>query len=197
MNEEKFVRSEADALTGRIIDRLGERQQKLDRMAEWERKTPTRRLRPLFVTLAIAACVCAVFILSPFGKGSVSPWDEMGYGKPSLTEYRAASPEMAEIALLIEQDDFEAALNKTEEALKQSDNAIKEWNALEEMWDDESVAYEQELEWAANSELRWVYIYLLVQHGDHKKAKKEIKKYLQNPQYCEHETEAKALLEKL
>ena len=63
--------------------------------------------------------------------------------------------------------------------------------------DDDAVRYDQEMERAVNSELRWIYIYLLIKQGHKKDAKKQIKVYLKYPDFCEHEVEAKALLEKI
>lgn len=198
MNEEVFVKNEADGLTARIAYRLGERQQKLERMAAWERHTASGKMRPLFLTVAIAACVAALLLFSPFWRSGTSPIDELGIAAPTLTEYRAASPEMTEIAQLLEKENFDEALQKSEKALRKSDDMIKELYAVAEMWgDDEAVLYDLNLEQTANSELRWTYIYLLVKQGRNRDAKKELKRYLKTPEYCEHEADAKALLEKL
>lgn len=199
MNEDVFIKQEADELTNRIADRLGERQQKLERMAEWERlDKKSTHIRPLFMTLAIAACIAALFFFSPFGQSGQSYLDDLGIASPSLTDFRAGSPELTEISNLMEKEDFDNALEKAEAALARSEEALKMYYETEELWgDDEAIKYDKELEWEVNSELRWVYIYLLVKQGHKKDAKKELKRYLKYPDYCEHEAEAKALLEKL
>lgn len=199
MNEDVFIKQEADELTNKIADRLGERQQKLERMAEWERQNKKpKHLRPIFMTLAIAACIAALFFFSPFGQDGQSCLDDLGIAPPSMTDFRAASPELTEISNLMEKEDYENALEKTEAALARSEESLKMYYETEEIWgDDEAIKYDKELEWEVNSELRWVYIYLLVKQGRNKDAKKEIKRYLKYPDYCEHEAEAKALLEKL
>lgn len=199
MNEEVFIRQEADELTNKIADRLGERQKKLERMAEWEKqaKKPVR-LRPIYVTIAVAACIGVLFFFSPFSRTNESVLDDLNIGTPSLTEYRAANKDMSEIANLMENEDYEKALEKTEIALNRSNESLKMLAEVAAEWDDdEAVKYDQELEWAVNSELRWTYIYLLIKQGHKKEAKKEIKHYLQYPEYCEHEAEARALLEKI
>ena len=199
MNEEVFVKQEADELTNRIANRLGERQKKLEQMEKWERqeKKPVR-LRPIFVTMVVAACIAALFFFSPFGGPDQSLVDELGIATPNMTEFRAANKDMTEIANLMENEDYEKALEKTEKALNRSDKSLKMLAEVAAEWDDdEAVRYDQELEWAVNSELRWTYIYLLVKQGHKKEARKELKHYLQYPEYCEHEAEAKDLLEKL
>ena len=54
-----------------------------------------------------------------------------------------------------------------------------------------------EEEQLANSELRWTYIYLLVCTGDRREAIKQLKIYLKQKEFCEHEVEAKRLLKEL
>jgi cytoskeletal protein RodZ len=201
MNEDVFVKQDADELTQRIADRLGERQKKLERMADWEaqeRKSARFRHIPILTTLVVAACVGALFFFSPFVGTEQSLVDEMGIEIPTLTDYRAATPDMAEITELMEKEEYEKALEKTEDALNKSDEAIKMLAEATEAWgDDEAVMYDRELELAVNSELRWTYIYLLVKQGRGKDAKKEINNYLKRPEYCEHEAEAKDLLRRL
>ena len=198
MNEEIYVKQESDELTERIANRLGERQQKLERMAEWDRKEKAPiRLRPIFVTFGVAACIGVLFFFTPFGE-SESLLDELDISAPAMTEYRAAIPEMNEIASLMEKEDFETALKRTETALNRSDESIKMLEEVAIDWgDDDAVRYDQEMERAVNSELRWIYIYLLIKQGHKKDAKKQIKVYLKYPDFCEHEVEAKALLEKI
>ena len=199
MNEYVFVKQEADELTQRIADRLGERKKKLERMADWETQEKKGfSFHPILVTMAVAACVGALFFFSPFVGTEQSLVDEMGIESPSLTDYRAATPMMTEIAELMEKEEYEKALEKTEAALNKSDEAIKMLGDAAEAWgDDEAIRYDRELELAVNSELRWTYIYLLVKQGREKDAKKEINNYLKRPEYCEHEAEAKDLLRRL
>lgn len=155
-------------------------------------------LLSIFITLAIVICIAVLFIFSPFERSGQSYLDELDIEPPGMTDFRAASPELTEIANLMEKEDFENALGKTEAALERSDESLRMLYEVAEIWgDDEAVMYDQETEWAVNSELRWIYIYLLVKKGRKKEAKKELKNYLKYPDYCEHEAEARALLEKL
>lgn len=197
MNEEKFVKQDADELTSRIADRLGQRQQKLEQMAEWERQARPARLKSLYLTVAIAACIAVVFVFSPF-KSDVSPLDELGIESPTLTGYRAATPELAMIEQMISENRFEEALQETERLLKNSDMAVEEFGQTPEIWgDDEEATYEMELLFVQNQELRWAHVYLLIRLNQNKKARKELKRYLDYPDFCEHETEARLLLKKL
>ena len=199
MEEEFFERGSADQLTSRIADRLGEREAKLKKMAEWERtkqKSEKRNARPLYYLAAIAACIVAAVLLWP--TANVSPVDELDIDTPTMTAYRAASPEIARIEKLMSEENYAEALKRTEKALRNSDLAIYELENVPEIWgSDEEMAYEDEAERMKNSELRWTYIFLLIKNGQEKQARKELKKYLKFPEYCEHEEEARLLLKKL
>ena len=195
--EEVFERKSADELTGRIADRLGERQEKLEQMAAWEQAARGKpRVRPLYYLTAIAASVVAVVLLWP--KNGLSPIEELGIDVPAMTEYRAASAEIARIEKLIDEKNYEEALKYTEKSLKNSDTAIYEFEEVPDFWDsEEEYAYEQEAELQKNSELRWTYIYLLVKLSRNKEARKELKTYLKDQEHCKHKEEARQLLEAL
>lgn len=201
MNEEEvFVRNEADDLTRRIVDRLGQRQEKLDRMAEWDKPAKAAGHRRLYIAgLAIAASIAVVFILAPWRSNTaLSPLDDLGIGAPQLTEFRSAMPELSKINQLIESKDYEAALAKTKEALAKSDYMLTELANVGDMWgEDEALQYEEQLEREANSQLRWAYIYLLVKTERNKEAKKELKRYLKDTDFCEHEQDARELLSRI
>ena len=200
MNEERYNQHEADALTQQIAGRLALRQQKLDLMEQWQQGSRhTARMRRIYIATAVAASIAALTIVVPMWRQSTaSPLDELGIERPQLTEYRSAERVTAEIDRLIVAEDYEQALRKTLKALQQSDVAISELIYAPELWDDEEEAkYEEAAEWTHNSDLRWTYIYLLVKTGDNKTAKKQLKKYLKHPEYCQHEQEAKELLKRL
>ena len=78
MNEERYLRQEADPLTVRIAERLGERQQKLDRMAAWDQSEKASRLKPLYWAAPLAACLVAVVLIAVWVKQETSPLDELG-----------------------------------------------------------------------------------------------------------------------
>lgn len=183
-----------------IAERLGERQSKLERMAEMEhsQRRSSTRIRSIVIPLAIAACIAAFFVWSPFSGSSVSPWDEMGLARPELTGYRSATKEITAINKLIEGGDYDHALTKAEDALRRSDGMVEMMADVVALWgDDEGVRYDEQFERNFNSELRWTYIYLLLKTGKNKTARKELKRYLKDAEYCEHEGEARELLEKL
>ncbi len=196
MSEEVFVRTEGDALTMRIIERLGERQRKLDAMAAWERPARSIALRPLLAALAVAACLAITFVVVAPWKKTVSPWDELGLEKPSVEYLRTAAPDLAEIQQLIAAQNYDVAILKTEQALQLSDRELSILTDALVGNDDEMLLYEEELEQLNNSQLRWTYIYLLVQSEEYALARMELKKYLKWRD-CPHRNEAKALLKKL
>lgn len=198
MSEEKFTMAESDEVTLIIAERLGERQRKFDKMAEWEveiSKSHTRR--KLVVSAAIAACLLIGLVVTPMLWVQESPLDRLGIESPAMTEFRAASPEMEQITNLISQSKYYLALSATKEALQKSDLSLDEFEGLGDYMGDEELIYEEELQKTINSELRWTYIYLLVKTECIKEARKQIKVYLKNKSYCSHENEARALYEAL
>jgi hypothetical protein len=197
MEDERFILHEADELDRRIIERLGERQAKLDRMAEMERGAKRTNLRPLAVALSVAACLAVVFLISPLWRSSLSPLDELGIAAPSMENYRAAQPELTEIMQLIEAQRYDEALAQAEKALGRSDVKLEELDYASATSGDEAVAYEAAEELVYNSELRWTYIYLLVRAEKNKEARRQLKIYLKDSKDAEHEDEARALLEKI
>lgn len=199
MSEEVFSRKDADELTRRIADRLGERQQKIDRMAEWESAEQragglTVSLRPILAVLAVAAClVVALVVIAPW-RSTVSPLDELGIGAPTFEEFRAPVPELSEITGLIESKNYADALPKVEAALEHSDRELRGLEMALLDTDDEILAYAEETEQMMNGELRWAYIYLLVREERNEDALSELKRYLKLPaRVCTHRDEAKAL----
>lgn len=193
MSEEVFNKNEADGLCQRIIDRLGRRQEKIDRMAEMERAERRSHLRPMTVILAIAACLVVAFLISPLWRTTVSPLDELGIAAPSMDNYRASIPELTEITQLIEAKNYDMALEKTAKALSSSDVKLEELDFASAVSDDDGLLYEAETERVYNSELRWTYIYLLVRTNDKKEARHQLKLYLKHPKDCEHLDEAREL----
>ena len=196
MTEEQFKREDADELTCLIANRLGERQEKLNRIDEWE-QAPNRSasVKPLYAMIAAAACIVAVMLFWPTHQ---SPLDELGIATPTLTEYRSATSGTTSIGQLIANKKYDEALQLTKKALNQSDLTVQELSDIPELWEnDEEMDYENNLEQVKNAELRWTYIYLLIRTGKDKEAIKELKRYLKHPQYCEHKEEARKLLEKL
>ncbi len=201
MNEERFIKAEADPTTLLIAERLGERKKKLDRMAEMERSvvgsSGSSNRRRLFFLSSVAACTLAALLVWPIYRTQMSPLDRLDIATPTLTEYRAANAEIAEISSLVGKKDYELALHKTKVALIKSDTALKELGGVGFDWDDEEMMYEEELEKQTNSELRWTYIYILVRLDQTKEARKQLKIYLKEKQFCDHRAEAISLLEEI
>ena len=77
--------------------------------------------------------------------------------------------------------------------LKKSDDLL---NRLEKS-DDEESEYEYQLELQLNSDLRWIYIYSLLDTGNWDEAIPQLEYYLQQERALEHEDDANKLLKKI
>lgn len=183
-----------DELTQRIANRLGERQRKLQQMEQWEQQSRRPSFRLSALAFVAAACVAALFVFAPWK--TVSPVDELGIS-PNMEEYRSASPELAELQRLMEKPDYKAALLYAEKALAKSDKEVRVMMEVFDVYEDEEMEYEEQLEREINSQLRWTYIYLLVKNDRNDVAIKQLKLYLKDKAYSEHRDEASALLKKL
>lgn len=187
-----------DILSAIITDRLGERQKKIDRMKEWDRKDSFKSsaLRFGYIVTTIAACALAVWVLYPVQNKNMEMLEDLGivYSK---SEFRAALQDMSEISNMIESKKYDDALIKTKDLMSQSDLVIDEFDGVGFNWNDEEQVYALKEEKLANHELRWTYIYLLVCTDDRREAIKQLKIYLKDKDYCEYETEAKKLLNEL
>ena len=199
MNEEKFNPNVADGDTMLIVARLGERKRKLERMAEMEQRLARRTTARLYTSIvsAMAAVVLLTLVLVPLWRMQISPLDKTGISQPTFSDYRSGNADIAEITKLMNRQDYKQALTVTKKALHTSDIASKDLYGKDVEFDDEELVYEEELERNTNSELRWAYIYLLVKLDDVKEARRQLHKYLKAKDYCQHQAEAKALLEEI
>lgn len=199
MNEEIFNHNVADGDTMLIVARLGERKRKLERMAEMEQRLARRTTARLYTSIvsAVAAVVLLTLVLVPLWRMQISPLDKTGISQPTFSDYRSGNADIAEITKLMNRQDYKQALTVTKKALHTSDIALKDLYGKDVEFDDEELVYEEELERNTNSELRWAYIYLLVKLDDVKEARRQLHKYLKAKDYCQHQAEAKALLEEI
>lgn len=199
MNEEKFNPNVADADTMLIVARLGERKRKLERMSEMEHRLARRTTARLYTSIvsAVAAVVLLTLVLVPLWRMQMSPLDKTGISQPTFSDYRSGNADIVEITKLMNRQDYKQALTVTKKALHTSDIALKDLYGKDVEFDDEELVYEEELERNTNSELRWAYIYLLVKLDDVKEARRQLHKYLKAKDYCQHQAEAKALLEEI
>ena len=199
MNEEKFNPNVADADTMLIVARLGERKRKLERMAEMEQRLARRTTARLYTSIvsAMAAAALLTLVLVLLWRMQISPLDKTGISQPTFSDYRSGNADIAEITKLMNRQDYKQALTVTKKALHTSDIALKDLYGKDVEFDDEELVYEEELERNTNSELRWAYIYLLVKLDDVKEARRQLHKYLKAKDYCQHQAEAKALLEEI
>ena len=190
LNEDNKVSDEMQQL---IVSRLGERQKKIERMQQMERSSKKRIMFPASIAL-VAACIIGFIFLIPTSQ--VSPLDELRI-EPTTSVFRGSSAEKDAIVNLVNHKEYEKALEKTQELLHQSDVIITEINAdINEDMDEESV-YEEQQEQIENSDLRWLYIYLLVRNGKNEEAMEQINTYLARPVYAIHGEDAQALLKAL
>ena len=199
MNEEKFNPNAADGDTMLIVARLGERKRKLERMAEMEHRLARRTTARLYTSIvsAVAAVALLTLVLVPLWRMQIPPLDKTGISQPTFSDYRSGNADIAEITKLMNRQDYKQALTVTKKALHTSDIALKDLYGKDVEFDDEELVYEEELERNTNSELRWAYIYLLVKLDDVKEARRQLHKYLKAKDYCQHQAEAKALLEEI
>ena len=180
-----------DELTQRIVERLGERQQKIQCMQEWERPAKVVSLPRTLAVLSAVACVTMIFIIAPWQRTSLV--DELGVS-PHLTEFRSGYPQLAEVQRLLETSEFEAALVLTQQLLTQLDEEInKDFVDVE----DEMEVYERTVMCTVNAELRWTYIYLLVKMEQYEEARLQLDSYINDVEYVHHREEAAILREEI
>lgn len=191
MEENIYNGHGCDKIEQRIVDRLGNRQNKIEKMSSWE-QAAGNRVRRLYTVLSVAACLAVAFISTNLLQGG-SAIEELGIAAPRMEQFRAAVPELAKVEQLINDGEYYKALDIAGAALEKSN---KEVMALEKnsFPGDEEWEYEYAGERLLNSELRWAYIYLLVMVERDDTAVEQLKIYLQDTAYCNHREEAEALL---
>lgn len=179
-----------------IIDRLGERQRKVERMDVLEKASARGRKRNmsiLYTAISIAACIALVAIVNPFANDNRR---DFAMTRPDFSTFRAALPELVQVETLIDAGEYYKAIDLVEVKLKESDNNIK-YAERKPMFDDEEWMYEYKAEKLLNAELRWTYIFLLVMVECDHTAVKQLKRYLKDEEYCLHREDAKDMLEAL
>ena len=125
---------------------------------------------------------------------------ENGAGKSTLMKVLSGIHEPTKGTITINNISYnklDSALCLTEKVLMESDLHIYELEEQNRDVEDEELLYETELQKSLNSELRWIYIYLLVKTERNNEARSQIEIYLANKKYCEHEKEASALFEEI
>lgn len=181
----------SDEIQSLIVQRLGERDRKARRMDEMKVAKNKRLVSRTLTIVAAVACLVGVMFVLPTTE--VSPLEELNIQLGSIVS-RGASPEMTEIKRLIDAKNYNDALTIAKQELAKSDRELSEWNEITLYSDDEEMDYEEHFEYVRNSELRWTYIYLLVQCERNKEAIKHLKIYIKRPFCCENLEEAKSLL---
>ncbi len=179
-----------DKLEQLIIDRLGERKRKLDRMQKWERNRPVSIGRKW--ATGVAACITIAIVMAPFVVPTSSPLDELGI-EYSATVFRAASEEAEEIDRLIESGQYGEALTYVDKLIEENEGHIGQTEVPTEKAEADERDYEIGMYRVQISELRWVRIYLLTRMEQYKEAEKELHIYLQDKKHGEHSRDAELL----
>ena len=194
---EKFNdgRHACDEVERLVVDGLARRQEKLDRIARWE-STAKYRVRALYAAISAAACIAIVFVTGNLFQDGGSVIDELGIQAPRMEVFRSAAPEFMVVENFMADGEYYKALDAAAAALKKSDKTVKAYEK-EAAWGDEEWEYEYKYERLMNSEMRWAYIYLLVLADCEKDAVKELKRYLEDEEYCQHKDEAESMLRAL
>lgn len=192
-----------DALEQCIVERLGERQKKLQRIEEWE-QADRRKVtvhRRMWMTVLAAACVAGVLVVTPLLRGNdMSVLDQVGIGVPDLTEcYRAADPDLPRIQRMMNEQKWDEALKEARTALRHSNEALELFTDAAKRWghEDEGILYDIQAEEVTNDELHWTYIYLLLRTGHDAEASVQLKEYLRKYNDGVHRNEALTLQEKM
>lgn len=184
---------ENDELTRRITNRLGELKRKQQRLDAWEK--PAKKISlPPFLLMAVAACLVVVVMLLPMGKDPSLQTEDLT--TISFDAYRGANPMADEIVQLVEAEEFADALNKVENALLESDEAIRDLGENCSLF-DEGTMYEMDLELQWRDELRWTRICILFKEQRLNEAKSWIQDYLTCDECTNHRGKAKRLLKKI
>lgn len=195
MADKNIYNIENDRLMDCIIERLGERQYKMMKMAEMERSS--RRIFEYFGVggLLVAACVACIVVFVPFRKVVIH--EPSNIVQPSLSAYRSGTQFNAEeIEALLEREEYEEAMIRMRSVLDESDKRVASVNNIAPA-DDEELMYEKERALVENSEIRWMYIYLLLKNDKQEQAIKELEIYIKNKKYALYIDEAKTMLRNL
>ena len=183
---------EGDNLAKRVVEQPDERINKICNTKSCK-KISTRRCCFISAVIIAVVCLAVAFFVVPFGSGTDSAVDELGIEQPEFDAYRAASPDVVKVERLLDEGEVYEALDLAESLLKASDKKIKQ-HEQSPLYDDEEWLYEYQAEKIFNSEMRWVYIYLLVVLECERDAVRELKKYIADKEYSTNLEEANRML---
>ena len=183
---------EGDNLDKRVVERQGESSDKR-RNIGCCKNVSAKRCYFLSAVIIAVVCLVVIFFVVPFDSGKGDVLDDLGIEQPEFENYRAASPDVVKVERLLDEGEVYEALELAESLLKTSDKKIKQ---LEQspLYDDEEWLYEFQAEKIFNSEMRWVYIYLLVVLECEKDAVRELKRYIADKEYSTNIEEANRMM---
>lgn len=187
--------TQGESVQMKIVERLGERDRKIEKMNGMERAARKARIS-LYTAMSVAASLLLVVALNPFASSGSDVIEELGIMQPAFGNYRASVEGVADVEEFIGAGEYYKALDLVEELLKDSERSIKQAEK-EPLFDDEEWVYEYKSEKLFNAELRWTYIYLLVVIECERDAAKELKRYLKDTEFCLHKADAEKLLKAL
>lgn len=182
---------EGDNLARRVVKRQGESSDKR-RNIGCCKNVSAKRCYFLSAVIIAVVCLVVVFFVVPFDSERVAT-DGLGIEQPEFENYRAASPDVVKVERLLDEGEVYEALELAESLLKTSDKKIKQLDQSP-LYDDEEWLYEYQAEKIFNSEMRWVYIYLLVVLECEKDAVRELKRYIADKEYSTNIEEANRML---
>ena len=178
-----------------IINRLGERQRKVDFINKNIRRRngmnySFRRIG--YTMVSVAACAVIIFVMSPilFKSHSIS---DTPMATPSFTEHRGTGNNEIE-SLLSSEKNQEALLvvNRELDELKREIQSLP----LSEMSEEEK-RYTTDLYEGKLEELLWCKIYLLVKLDRKDDLRDACRNYLINSNFSLHKTEVESIMERI
>lgn len=176
--EEKYNGKAEDALTRCIVDRLGERAQKMQRMATWEKRRKVQHQKWLFAISSVAAVLLLAFLVIPPRHSENDLIEQLQLTEPSFENFRAASDSDQTLTHYMEVKDYESALSVCEAKLLQSNQEVAQFQEASNDSLSEEKSYETELARLRNEQLLWTHIYLLIHNKKFQTAKTETERYL-------------------
>lgn len=197
MNEETYNPQNSDALERDIIQALGERQRKMELIAEWNQTSSRRFHLPAFAGIAAAACIALLLVFAPWRQGTLTPSPLEQWMMASTEETRAALVEDVELEQALEAKDYKDALVVVSASIADCRQEETQLTAQQNETPDEETAYELEVVRSKRDEAQWLRICLLVELEQKSDAIEELKDYCKDPNMKAYKEEAQQLLRKL
>lgn len=197
MNAEVYNPLNSDALERDIIKALGERQRKMELIAEWNKPRSRRFHLPAFAGIAAAACIALLLVFAPWRQNAITPSPLEQWMTASTEETRAAVVENTELTHALETKDYQKALQIVSVSITDYRQEEAQLTAQHSETPDEETEYELEVIRSQRDEVQWLRICLLVELEQNAEALDELDAYCKDPIMKAHKEEAQQLLQKL